>query len=131
MGKLKLCIIPALASLCAVWAAPASAAIELLSPVGPQDLSHFIGSTVFGEDRAPLGTVTAVDQNTGVIGVVGRHGQYAVLDESVLGRDGMNLRAPTVSLSEFNLASTTRLSLPGLTLTSPTPSIEVIEPAPG
>jgi hypothetical protein len=127
MGNLKFCIIPALATLCAVWAAPASAAIELLAPVASQDLGHFVGSTLFGAERAPLGTVTAVDQNTGTVGVVGKHGQYAVLDESVLGRDGMILHAPTVTLSQFNLASTVRLSVPGLTVTAPT--IEVIEPA--
>ena len=123
MEKLKLCIIPALASLCAAWAVPASAAIEVLRPVASQDLAQFIGSTVFGTDRAPLGTVTAVNENTGVIGVIGRHGQYALLDQSVLGRNGMVLRAPTVSLGEFNFASAMGTAQPVIA-----PRIEIIEP---
>jgi hypothetical protein len=126
MEKLKLCIIPALASLCAAWAVPASAAIEVLRPVASQDLAQFIGSTVFGTDRAPLGTVTAVNETTGVIGVIGRHGQYALLDQSMLGRNGMILRAPTVSLGEFNFASAMGTAQPVIA-----PRIEIIEPPPG
>src|SRR3954471_3081447 len=76
-------------------------ATEMLQPIAAEDLDQFIGWTVFGEARAPLGVVSQVDLKAGIIGVVGRHGEFTLMHISVLARAGITLRAPTVSIGNF------------------------------
>ena len=104
--------------LLALEARPATA-IAPLKPVEPQVLDQFIGWTVYGEARAPLGVVSKVDRKAGVIGLVGRHGEFALMHTSVLARNGMILHAPTVSVGDFVRASTANLLRPGSTLIFP------------
>jgi hypothetical protein len=101
-------------------------AITMLEPVAAQDLDEFIGSTVLGQARAPLGVVSSADRGAGVIGLVGRHGEFTLMHISVLKRNGMILRAPTVSIGDFNHASTANLLRPGSTLIYP--HIIVVDP---
>jgi hypothetical protein len=54
-----------------------------------------------------------------VIGVVGRHGEFALLHTSVLKRNGIELRAPTITIGEFARASIINLTKPGSTLIYP------------
>ena len=94
-------------------------ATEILRPVAAQDLDQFIGSTVFGQARAPLGVVSKVDMKAGIVGLVGRHGEFTLMHTSVLARNGMTLRAPTVSIGNFVHASNANLVRPGSTLIYP------------
>jgi hypothetical protein len=94
-------------------------ATEVLKPVATEDLDQFIGSTVFGQARAPLGVVSQADLTAGVIGVVGRHGEFTLMHISVLARNGVTLRAPTVSIGDFGHASTANLLRRGSTLIHP------------
>ncbi len=94
-------------------------ATEMLQPVAMEDLDQFIGSTVFGQARAPLGVVSKADLKAGVIGVVGRHGEFTLMHISVLARNGVTLRAPTVSIGDFGYASTANLLRRGSTLIYP------------
>ena len=111
-------LLPALFMLFALAARPATA-IAPLQPVEPQVLDQFIGWTVYGEARAPLGVVSKVDHKSGVIGLVGRHGEFALMHTSVLARNGMILHAPTVSVGDVARASTANLLRPGSTLIFP------------
>lgn len=109
-----------------IAAAPALAALH---PVTSHDLDRFIGSTIFGEAQAPLGVVSRVDVPNGVVSVVGRHGQLALLHTSVLARNGTRVRAPEVSIGEFNDASAINAVRPGSILVQPRIIIEEPPPA--
>jgi hypothetical protein len=97
-----------------------------LQPVAGEDLDQYVGWTVFGAARAPLGVVSKVDLKAGVIGVVGRHGEFALMHTSVLKRNGIELRAPTITFGEFAQASIANLTRRGSTLIYP--NIIVTEP---
>jgi hypothetical protein len=97
-----------------------------LRPVEGKELNQYIGWTVVGAARAPLGVISKVDLNAGVIGVVGRHGEFALMHTSALRRNGLELAAPTVSIGDFARASIINMARPGSTIIFP--SVIVNEP---
>lgn len=103
---------------------PASAVA--LEPVAARDLDHFIGFTITGQARAPLGVVSRVDPAAGVVQIVGSHGEVARLHVSALAHDGVILRAPTISVGDVKQASERNFSRPGTILVGP--SVSVKEP---
>jgi len=111
-------------SLLLALAGHAANALPTLQSVEPQDLGQFVGWTVVGQARAPLGVVSQVDRSSGIIGVTGRHGEFALLHTSVLARNGIELRAPTISAGDFNMASIANLTRRGSTLVYPRIIIE-------
>jgi hypothetical protein len=113
-------------SLLFLIAGNAAHALPTLQPVAGEDLDQYVGWTVFGEARAPLGVVSKVDRKAGVIGVVGRHGEFALMHISVLKRNGIELRAPTITFGEFAQASIANLTRRGSTLIYP--NIIITEP---
>jgi hypothetical protein len=85
---------------------PASAQdTSSLEPVEASQLDHYIGSTVFGEAFTPLGVVASADTNTGLIAIVGPDGELATISSSLLYTDGMDLRAPALSIGDIANAS--------------------------
>ena len=76
-----------------------------LTPVTPQELNKFIGTTVKGRAFAPLGIVSDANRRNGTIMIVSRHGQMATIPAMLLGRYGMQLRAPAISVGEVAQAS--------------------------
>jgi hypothetical protein len=107
----------------------AAQALPTLQPVAGEELNQFVGWTLFGEAHAPLGVVSKYDLNAGVIGVVGRHGEFALLHISVLKRNGIELWAPTITFGEFAQASIANLTQRGSTLIYP--HVIVTEPPVG
>ncbi len=95
--------------------------------LAPHDLDHFVGQNLFGIGHIRLGVVSAVDPSTGVIAVVGRHGEFARVSSSLVLRDGLNLWAPNLTLSTVRIASDTNLERPAAG-TIVLPEVEVIEP---
>ena len=116
-------------SLLLMIAGSAAQALPTLQPVAGEDLDQYVGWTVFGEAHVPLGVVSQVDLNAGVIGVTGRHGEFALLHTSVLKRNGIELRAPTITFGEFAHASIVNLTKRGATLIYP--HIIITEPPVG
>ena len=97
-------------------------------PVVAINLNSFIGQTLFGVARAPLGTVTQVDPYAGVVAVAGRHGEFALISASMMLPDGPNLWAP-LTYGDIKVASDMNLRHPGATMTGP--KVIIIEPAIG
>jgi hypothetical protein len=118
-----------LASSLLLLAAGTAQALPTLQPVTGEELNQYVGWTVFGEAHVPLGVVSKYDLKAGVIGVVGRHGEFALLHTSVLMRNGIELRAPTVTFGEFAQASIANLTQRGSTLIYP--HVIVTEPPVG
>jgi hypothetical protein len=108
-------------------AANGAHALPQYQPVASEDLSRFVGKAVLGEALTPLGVVTAVDEQAGVVGVVGPHGEFALMHTSVLARNGLELRAATISIGELNVASKANSARRGSTLIAP--HVTVNEPA--
>jgi hypothetical protein len=121
-------LIASLLLLSSVAAVPASA-IEYLQPVAPQNLNAFIGRNLFGEGYANLGVVSAVDPYAGVIGLTGTHGEFALISSSMLARNGLTLRAPTLTAGDVKIASDANFAHPGAMIA--TPHIIIVEPPPG
>ena len=92
-------------------------AIAVVEPIG--DLSELQNSVVYGSGYANLGTVTQIDAAAGVVGIAGRHGEFAIVSMSLLGREGKRLRAPTLTTGDIKLASDHQLTHPGATLVAP------------
>lgn len=120
---MKICTIVASALLSCIAAAGSAHAAQL-TPIPSYDLDRFIGSTVLGNAQAPLGALAAADPQSGVVAIVGRHGELAYLDGSLLARNGSHIRAPDVSVGEFNLASIANFHSPGTVLVHPQIIIE-------
>jgi hypothetical protein len=93
------------------------------------DLDQFIGRNLFGVAHANLGVVSAANPYTGVIGVTGRHGEYALISGSMLTHDGMTLYAPTLTVGDIKLASEAQWAHPGAILAAP--HVIVVEPPVG
>jgi len=92
-------------------------AIAVVEPIG--DLNGLQNSVVYGRAYADLGTVSQVDANAGVVGISGKHGEFAIVSMSLLGRDGKRLRAPTLTTGDIKFASDRNLTHPGSTLVAP------------
>jgi hypothetical protein len=99
-------VVLAMAALVAI-ATPAAAAPM---PVAARDLDRFIGSTVHGTAFSDLGIVAAANRSQGTIAVVGPHGELATIGDSLLMRDGMQLRAPDVTSADVAFASYSGMS---------------------
>lgn len=69
------------------------------------DLNQFIGRNLFGRGHANLGVVSAADRYNGVIGVTGRHGEFALISGTLLTRDGLTLYAPALTAGDIKVAS--------------------------
>ena len=82
-----------------------AALAQALTPVAPQELNHFIGKSVLGRFRTHLALVTGVDREQGNIMVIAQQGQVATIPISLLGRSGLQLRAPAVTLADIARAS--------------------------
>ena len=108
---------------------PAESQSATRSPVLNQDLNQFIGRNLFGFANANLGVVSAANRNSGIVGIVGRHGEYARLSASLLARDGVVLYAPSLTAGDIKAASDANLSRPGTVLAAP--HVIVIEPPAG
>ncbi|MDE2475847.1 MAG: hypothetical protein KGO48_12420 [Alphaproteobacteria bacterium] len=93
------------------------------------DLNQFIGRNLFGWGHANLGVVSAADRHNGVIGVTGRHGEFALISGTLLTRDGVTLYAPTLTAGDIKVASEANLAHPGAVLGAP--QVLIIEPPPG
>lgn len=93
------------------------------------NLNRFIGKNLFGLAHANLGVVSAADRDTGVIGVTGTHGEYALISGTLLTHDGLTLFAPTLSAGDIKVASEANLAYPGAVLGAP--QIMIIEPPQG
>ena len=98
-----------------------------LDPVAAEHLSQFQGQPIRGFANVDLGTVSRIDMHTGRIGIAGKHGEFALLSTSMLGRDGKTLHAPTVTVGDLKVASDANLARPGSTLVRP--NVLIIEPA--
>jgi hypothetical protein len=72
-----------------------------LRRVDAQDLNHFIGMEVHGAAQADLGVVSEVDSNLGLVGLAGKHGEFAVLHTSLLRRNGLQMYAPTLTVGHI------------------------------
>jgi hypothetical protein len=97
----------ALLVLCASAATtPAFAqANRALTPVAPTELNKFIGKSILGRHRTHLAIVTNVDRDQGTIMVIAQHGEVATIPVSLLGRAGLQLRAPAVGIGDIIRAS--------------------------
>jgi hypothetical protein len=82
-----------------------------LRPVAGYELNKFVGTTLKGKAHMPLGIVAGVNRNSGMIGVVSRHGQVAMVHNSLLYRTGAVLRAPDLTYGDIAAASGTRRAL--------------------
>jgi hypothetical protein len=69
--------------------------------VGKNDLDRFIGSSLFGKYLNNIGIVSHVSATGDAIAVVGRRGELATLHTSMLGRKGMDLHAPELTISDI------------------------------
>jgi hypothetical protein len=76
-----------------------------LTPVLPHELDGFVGEQLKGKAWAPLGIVAATSEESGTIAIVGRHGEVATIDHAMLGRYGMQLKAPTLTYGDIVRAS--------------------------
>jgi hypothetical protein len=90
-----------------VGAVPASAQgwRSPLTPVQSFELNKFVGTTLKGKAMQPLGIVAGVNRNTGMIGVVSRHGHVASIHNSLLFKNGARLRAPELTSGDVARAS--------------------------
>jgi len=113
-------------SLSLLSAAALPAAAETLAPVGSESLDQFIGTNLFGHAYANLGVVSQADLHSGVIGLSGPYGEFALIHTSMLARNGLTLRAPALTVGDIRRASTMNLQHPGATIINPT--ITVKEP---
>lgn len=103
---------------------PALAQRPILQPVAREDLSRFVGTNLHGRAYANLGVVSAVDRRAGVIGLHGPYGEYALIHTSVLARNGLQLRAPTLSIGDVRRASDKNMARRGAVIINPTVEIE-------
>ena len=76
-----------------------------LTPVAPDDVSRFIGRTLLGRHLNSIGIVSEADRARGTIMIVSRQGELATIPASLLGRNGLQLRAPAVSSADISRAS--------------------------
>jgi hypothetical protein len=116
----------------AAFAAPSLAQVVVQESIVTQintDLNQFIGTNLFGLANANLGVVSAANPYTGVIGVTGRHGEYALISGSMLTHDGTTLYAPALSVGDIKIASEAQWAHPGSVLAAP--HVIVIEPPAG
>lgn len=90
------------------------------------DLNQFIGRNLFGVGHANLGVVSAADRYNGVIGLTGRHGEFALISGSLLTHDGVTLYAPTLTAGDIKVASNAQFAHPGTVLGAP--NVLIIEP---
>jgi len=125
MGKPVLIASSLLLSLAVV--APAIA--REMEPLSPVNLNELQNRVVFGRAYANLGTVTQVDPDAGVVGIAGRHGEFAIVSMSLLGWDGMRVFAPTLTVGDIKFASDIQLAQPRATLVAP--QVIIRERAPG
>lgn len=90
------------------------------------DLNQFIGRNLFGFAHANLGVVSSADRFNGIIGLTGRHGEFALISGTLLTNDGLTLFAPTLTAGDIRVASNAQYARPGSVLTAP--SVLIIEP---
>jgi hypothetical protein len=76
-----------------------------LTPVAPHELNGFIGRSVLGRYRTHIALVSTVDRDRGTITVIAQHGEVATIPVGLLGRAGMQLRAPAVTIADIVRAS--------------------------
>lgn len=93
------------------------------------DLNHYVGSTLFGWGEANLGVVSSANPITGVIGVTGRHGEFAMISSDMLTHDGWRLHAPTLTAGDIKVASEAQFANPAAILLAP--HVIVVEPPQG
>lgn len=102
-----------LSALLVICAASApSMAATTMQPVTPQSLNHFIGSVVYGHAHEDLGVVAAVSRERGLVGLVGKQGEFAVLDTSLLRRNGYRISAPSLGRAQVVKISQAHLENP-------------------
>jgi hypothetical protein len=101
----------------------------IVTEVTTTNLNHFIGTNLFGLANANLGVVSAADPYMGVIGVTGRHGEYALISASMLTHDGATLYALALAAGDIKMASEAQWARPGSVLAAP--HVIVIEPPAG
>ena len=90
------------------------------------NLNAFVGSTLFGFGHANLGVVTTASSARGVIGVTGRHGEFALISVFLLTHDGLKLYAPTLTTYDIKVASDANFARLGTVLAAP--HVIVVEP---
>lgn len=93
------------------------------------DLNQFIGRNLFGLGHANLGVVSSADRFNGIIGLTGRHGEFALISGTLLTNDGLTLFAPTLTAGDIRQASNAQYAHRGSVLTAP--HVLIIEPPPG
>jgi hypothetical protein len=103
--------------------------ITIVTTVYSNDLNGFIGRNLFGWGKANLGVVSRVDPYSGVIGVAGRYGEYALISVSMLTNDGWTLYAPTLTAGDMKVASEANFAHRGSVLAGP--HVIVVEPFAG
>ena len=82
-------------------AAAVAPAAAFERPVAPFELDGFIGKNLHGAGFANLGIVSAADPYSGLIAVVGRHGELATIHTSMLVANGKStLRAPALTVGD-------------------------------
>lgn len=84
-----------------------------------RDLNQFVGRNVFGFAQTNLGVVTIANQTKGIIGVIGRHGEYARISASLLTRNGMILYAPDLTAGDIKIISQANFAHSGAFLAAP------------
>lgn len=93
------------------------------------DLNHFIGQDLYGLGHADLGVVSSVNPDTGVIGVTGKHGEFALISGTMLAHDGWTLYAPGLTAGDLKEASEAQWANPAAILVHP--HVIVVEPLVG
>jgi hypothetical protein len=90
----------------AALAGTASAQTSRLAPVESTELNRYVGSNLKGRAFADLGIVEQVDRRSGLIGLRGRYsGDFTVIHNSLLYRNGARLRAPSLSYADVSNGS--------------------------
>jgi hypothetical protein len=98
--KMRSVILPLLLSVAA--AAPAAAyTYREPTPVASHELNKFVGTNLHGRGWSNIGIVAAVSRPMGTIAVVGRHGEVATVDKSMLVRAGLQLQAPELTTGDI------------------------------
>jgi hypothetical protein len=129
--KIGICALVLLGSAAITTPSLAQEVVQQTTIIGElrSNLNRFIGRNLFGLGHANLGVVSTADSDAGVIGVVGRFGEFALISDTLLTRDGLTLYAPTLTRGDIKLASNAQYAHPGSVLTAP--HVLIIEPPPG
>ena len=82
---------------------------------------------VHGAAYADLGVVSQADSNLGLIGLSGKHGEFAVLHTSLLRRDGLQMFAPSLNVGHIAEISSDHWASTDLVAVAKRPTITIEE----